>query len=59
MTTLAIPCAMRNLRKQQRKLSGRFGSRFTQHPDLIDIAERPMALAWASVFNHLTHGSQA
>lgn len=51
MPTLAIPCAMRNLRIQQRKLAGRYGSRLTQHPDGIALAERSTALAWASLFS--------
>lgn len=51
MTTLAITCAMRNLRIQQRKLAGRYGSKLTQHPDGIAIIERPAALAWVSLFS--------
>jgi hypothetical protein len=42
---------MRNLRIQQRKLTGRYGSSLTQHPDGIALAERSTALAWASLFS--------
>ncbi|MCS3456063.1 hypothetical protein M2366_002144 [Aeromonas sp. BIGb0405] len=53
MTTLAIPCALRNLRIQQRKLAGRYGARLTRNPDWIAAAERPTALAWVSLFSHI------
>lgn len=53
MATLAIPCALRNLRIQQRKLTGRYGARLTQHPDGIAVIERSTALAWASLFSRI------
>ncbi|MFQ2400726.1 MULTISPECIES: hypothetical protein [Aeromonas] len=53
MTTLAIPCALRNLRIQQRKLTGRYGTRLSQHPDGIAVFERSTALAWASLFHRI------
>lgn len=53
MATLAIPCALRNLRIQQRKLTGRYGARLTQHPDGIAVVERSTALAWASLFSRI------
>ncbi|WP_238325322.1 hypothetical protein, partial [Aeromonas salmonicida] len=53
MTTLAIPCALRNLRIQQRKLTGRYGARLSQYPDGIAVIERSTALAWASLFHRL------
>lgn len=58
MTTLAIPCALRNVKKQNRKLAGQCGSRFIRHPDLIAIAERPTALAWTSLFSRISAHSQ-
>ncbi len=51
MATLAIPCALRNLRIQQRKLMGRYGARLSQHPDGVALLERSTALAWASLFS--------
>lgn len=51
MATLAIPCALRNLRIQQRKLTGRYGARLRQHPDGVALIERSTALAWASLFS--------
>ncbi|WDL80818.1 hypothetical protein IU367_11975 [Aeromonas bestiarum] len=53
MTTLAIPCALRNLRIQQRKLAGRYGTRLSQHPDGVALIERSTALAWASLFHRI------
>jgi len=55
MTTLAIPSALRNVRLQQRKLAGRYGTRLTRSPDVIAAFERPTALAWTSLFRHLDH----
>ncbi|MFM5556738.1 hypothetical protein [Aeromonas rivipollensis] len=55
MTTLAIPCALRNLRIQQRKLAGRYGTSITRNPDWIAAAERSTALAWASLFSRINH----
>ncbi|MFB2831793.1 hypothetical protein ACE1BS_19720 [Aeromonas jandaei] len=54
MQTLAIPCAMRNLRIQQRKLAARYGSRLSHHPDGVALIERSTALAWASLFSCIT-----
>jgi len=51
MATLAIPCALRNLRIQQRKLTGRYGTRLSQYPDGVALLERSTALAWASLFS--------
>ncbi|HHO0782411.1 TPA: hypothetical protein ACSP2A_001114 [Aeromonas hydrophila] len=45
---------MRNLRIQQRKLAGRYGSRLSQHPDGVALIERSTALAWASLFSCIT-----
>lgn len=53
MTTLAIPSALRNLRIQQRKLTGRYGARLSQHPDGVALIERSTALAWASLFHRI------
>lgn len=53
MPTLAIPCALRNLRIQQRKLTGRYGTRLRQHPDGVALMERTTALAWASLFSRI------
>ena len=53
MPTLAIPCALRNLRIQQRKLTGRYGARLSQHPDGVALMERSTALAWASLFSRI------
>src|SRR5690606_42079848 len=39
MTTLAIPCALRNLRIQLRKLTGRYGARLSQLPDGVALIE--------------------
>ena len=55
MRTLAIPCALRNVKKQNRKLAGQFGARLTCHPDLIAVAERPAALAWNCLFSRINH----
>lgn len=55
MTTLTIPCALRNLRIQQRKLAGRYGVSIAKNPDWIAAAERSTALAWASLFNRINH----
>ncbi|MND72636.1 hypothetical protein D3C80_641910 [compost metagenome] len=54
MATLAIPCALRNLRIQQRKMTGRYGASITRNPDWIAAAERSTALAWASLFSCIT-----
>ncbi|WOE65086.1 hypothetical protein RY972_13510 [Aeromonas allosaccharophila] len=54
MATLAIPCALRNLRIQQRKLTGRYGARLNQHPDGVALLERSTALPWASLFSCIT-----
>ncbi|MCP1600709.1 hypothetical protein J2S82_002666 [Aeromonas caviae] len=53
MATLAIPCALRNLRIQQRKLTGRYGTRLSQYPDGVALMERTTALAWASLFSRI------
>lgn len=53
MATLAIPCALRNLRIQQRKLTGRYDARLSQHPDGVALIERSTALAWASLFHRI------
>ncbi|MFQ2059405.1 hypothetical protein ACK349_00420 [Aeromonas veronii] len=53
MATLAIPCALRNLRIQQRKLTGRYGARLSRHPDGVALIERSTALAWASLFSRI------
>jgi hypothetical protein len=53
MATLAIPCALRNLRIQQRKLTGRYGARLSQYPDGVALMERTTALAWASLFRRI------
>lgn len=59
MSILAIPSALRNLQKQQKKLAGRYGDRYRQHPDGIAIIERPTALAWAAAFRTLnTQGAR-
>lgn len=55
MQTLAIPFALCNVKKQNRKLAGQFGARLTCHPDLIAIAERPTALAWNCLFSRINH----
>lgn len=54
MQTLAIPHAVRNLRIQQRKLAGRYGARLVQSPEGVALVERPVALAWASLFSKLS-----
>ncbi|MFB2798744.1 hypothetical protein ACE1B4_17900 [Aeromonas veronii] len=44
---------LRNLRIQQRKLTGRYGARLSQHPDGVALIERSTALAWASLFSRI------
>ncbi|WP_421173670.1 hypothetical protein [Aeromonas enteropelogenes] len=53
MQTLTISAILRNLRIQQRKLAGRYGTRLCQHPDGIAVFERSTALAWASLFHRI------
>ncbi|MBL0504350.1 hypothetical protein JD552_04900 [Aeromonas veronii] len=53
MQTLTISAMLRNHRIQQRKLTGRYGARLSQHPDGVALIERSTALAWASLFSRI------
>ncbi|MFB2890982.1 hypothetical protein [Aeromonas veronii] len=44
---------LRNHRIQQRKLTGRYDARLSQHPDGVALIERSTALAWASLFSRI------
>lgn len=52
MATLAIPCALRNRKIQNRRLAGPYGQRYSEH-DLTILAQRANALVWASLFGHI------
>ncbi len=52
MTTLAIPCALRNRKIQNRRISGPYAARYSEH-DLAILAQRANALVWASLFGHI------
>ena len=52
MTTLAIPCALRNLQIQNRRIAGPYAARYSEK-DLAILAQRAQALVWASLFGHI------
>lgn len=52
MTTLAIPCALRNRKIQHRRLTGPYGQRYSTQ-DLTILTQRANALVWASLFGHI------
>ncbi|MDF2413930.1 hypothetical protein [Aeromonas sp. 1HA1] len=53
MSILSIPCALRNLRLQRRKLAGSACQRFIHLPDYRVAIEQPDALAWAALWQRL------
>ncbi|MGY3901279.1 hypothetical protein ACW5XF_02240 [Aeromonas lusitana] len=52
MTTLAIPCALRNRKIQHRRLAGPYGQHYSAQ-DLTILTQRANALVWASLFGHI------
>ncbi|ENA1858920.1 hypothetical protein ABF206_003001 [Aeromonas salmonicida] len=55
MSILSIPCALRNLRLQRRKLAGSACQRFIHLPDYVAAVEQPNAIAWGALWQRLSH----
>lgn len=53
MSILTIPCALRNLRLQRRKLASPSCQRFIHLPDYLAAIEQPDALAWGALWQRL------
>ncbi|RKJ83798.1 hypothetical protein D6R50_24155 [Aeromonas veronii] len=52
MSTLAIPCALRNRKIQNCRITGPYAARYSEN-DLTILAQRAHALVWASLFGHI------
>jgi len=52
MTTLAIPCALRNRKIQNSRIAGPYAARYSES-DLTILSQRANALVWASLFGHI------